>query len=145
MRNLDAVQIEQFVGALKSWTNVNPAIKGIALLGSWATSRQHAEADMDVVLIVDDPDRFRSEATWMSEIDWPAAGLGPGRWTDCDYGRACSRHLKFADGCEVEVSFVDPGWASVDPVDPITRRITADGMRVVHDPSGLLGRLIVAL
>lgn len=145
MRNLDAVQVEKFVSVLKAWSSINRDIKGIALLGSWANSRLHAEADMDVVLIVDDPDRFRSQSSWMTDIDWQEAGLGPGHWTECDYGRACSRHLTFADGAEVEVSFVDPAWASVTPIDPATRRVTADGIRVVHDPVGHLGRLIVAL
>lgn len=145
MRNLDGTRVEQFVGALKSWSDRNDRIKGVALVGSWANSRLHAEADMDVVLIVDDPGRFRAESAWMTEIDWLSAGLGPGHWTECDYGRACSRHLKFEDGAEVEVSFVDPGWASTNPVDPITRRVAGDGMRVLHDPAGLLGKLIVAL
>lgn len=145
MRNLDAARVEQFIDVLKFWSDQNDRIKGVALVGSWTHSRQHAEADMDVVLIVDDPNRFRVESAWMAEIDWQSAGLGPGHWTECDYGRACSRHLKFEDGAEVEVSFVDPGWASVDPVDPVTRRVAGDGMRVVHDPAGLLGKLIVAL
>ncbi len=145
MRNLDVSRVEQFVDALKAWSNSNDRIKGVALVGSWASSRLHAEADMDVVMIVDDPNRFRAESGWMAEIDWQSAGLGLGHWTECDYGRACSRHLKFEDGAEVEVSFVDPAWASTSPVDPITRRVAGDGMRVVHDPDGLLGKLIVAL
>src|SRR5262249_41227513 len=107
--------------------------------------RQHAEADVDIVLVVDDPDRFRTETSWIAEIDWADAGLGPGRWSECDYGRACSRHLKFADGAEVGVSFVPPSWASTAPIDPVTRRVAGHGMRVVHDPSGLLGRLIAVL
>ncbi len=95
MRNLDAARVEQFIDVLKFWSDQNDRIKGVALVGSWTHSRQHAEADMDVVLIVDDPNRFRVESAWMAEIDWQSAGLGPGHWTECDYGRACSRHLKF--------------------------------------------------
>jgi hypothetical protein len=114
-------------------------------VGSWNAARDHAECDVDLVCIVDDPERFRADSAWMSEIDWPSAGLKVGHWTDVDHGRARCRHLAFGGGEEVEVSFVDRGWAATNPVDPTTRRIAADGMRVLHDPHGLLGRLLVAL
>lgn len=146
MCNFDAQRVEKLLSALKAWSGDEPRVKGLALVGSWdAGDRQHAEADAEIVLIVDDPDGFRTKSAWMAEIDWAAAGLGPGHWSECDYGRACSRHLSFEDGAEVEVSFVPPSWASVDPVDPITRRVAGNGMRVVHDPAGLLGRLVTVL
>lgn len=146
MCNFDAQRVERLLSTLKSWSDRQPRVKGVALVGSWdSTDRQHAEADADIVLIVDDPNGFRTESRWMTEIDWTAAGLGQGRWSECDYGRACSRHLQFDDGAVVEVSFVSPSWASVDPVDPTTRRVAGRGMRVVHDPDGLLGRLVTVL
>ncbi len=146
MCNFDAQRLEQLLSALKSWSDANSRVRGLALVGSWgAEDRQHAEADADIVLVVDDLDSFRHASAWMSEIDWTAAGLGPGHWSECDYGRACSRHLTFEDGAEIEVSFVPPEWASVEPVDPVTRRVAGNGMRVVHDPDGLMGRLLTAL
>lgn len=146
MGNFGAQRLEQLLAALQTWSGKEARIKGLALVGSWdASDREHAEADADIVLLVDDPDLFRSGSKWMAEIDWGAAGLGQGHWTECDYGKACSRHLKFMDGAAVEVSFVPPTWAAVDPVDPVTRRIAGHGMRVVHDPDGLLGRLVTAL
>jgi uncharacterized protein len=146
MCKFDAQRIEQLLSALKTWSVGSRRIKGLALVGSWdETDRQHAEADLDLVLVVDDPEHFRVDPSWMTEIDWKAAGLGPGRWTECDYGGACSRHLKFEDGSAVEVSFVAAEWAAVDPVQPTTRRVAGNGMRVVHDPDGLLGRLVAML
>ncbi|MGE0701186.1 MAG: aminoglycoside 6-adenylyltransferase [Hyphomicrobiaceae bacterium] len=146
MCNFDAQRMERLLEALKSWSGRDARVRGMALVGSWsADDRRHAESDADIVLVVDDPEPFRSGSSWMDEIDWHAAGLGPGHWTECDYGRACSRHLKFDGGAEIEVSFVAPGWAAVDPVDPSTRRVAGNGMRVLHDPDGLLGRLLTVL
>ncbi|MBS0240777.1 MAG: nucleotidyltransferase domain-containing protein [Proteobacteria bacterium] len=145
MCNFDAQQIEQLLGALRSWSAAEPRVKGMALVGSWATGRAHAEADVDVVCIVNEPEKFRADTGWMSAIDWPSAGLKAGRWSDCDYGRACSRHLTFEGGAEVELSFVAPEWAAVEPIDPGTRRVASDGMRVVHDPNGMLARLVEVL
>jgi hypothetical protein len=146
MCNFDAQRVEQFLSALKTWASRNQRVKALALVGSWSREdRDHAEADADVVLVVDEPDYFRTQSAWIGDIDWTAAGLGPGRWTECDYGPVCSRHLTFDDGAEIEVSFVGERWASVNPIDPVTRRIAGNGMRVVHDPHGLLGRLLTAL
>jgi hypothetical protein len=146
MCNFDAQRVEQLLSALKAWSAGNKRVRGVALVGSWTSEeRAHAEADADIVLVVDALDDFRSQSAWMAEIDWNAAGLGPGHWSECDYAGACSRHLTFEDGAEIEVSFVPTQWASVEPVDPVTRRVAGNGMRVVHDPDGLLGRLLTAL
>ena len=145
MRTIESARAEQLLNALKSWSGKTQGVDALALVGSWAAGREHAESDIDVVCIVDNPERFRANSDWMAEIDWPSAGLEVGRWTDVDYGQARSRHLSFAGGEEVEMSFVAACWAAVDPVDPGTRRVAADGMRVLHDPKGLLGRLLVAL
>jgi hypothetical protein len=145
MCNFDADKVERLLAALKDWSSREKRVRGVALVGSWASGRQHAESDVDVVCVVNEPERFRTDSSWMGAIDWTAAGLSTGHWSDCDYGRACSRHLTFEGGAEVEVSFVAPDWASVDPVDPGTRRVAGDGLRVVHDPEGLLGRLVTML
>lgn len=34
--------------------------------------------------------------------------------------------------------------AATDPVDPGTRRVVGDGLRILHDPDGLLARLLEA-
>ena len=145
MRSIETSRVEQLLAALKAWSGKTGGVDAVALVGSWAAGREHAESDIDIVCIVDNPDRFRADSGWMAEIDWPSAGLDVGRWTDVDYGQARSRHLSFGGGEEVEMSFVNSGWAAVDPVDPGTRRVASDGMRVLHDPKGLLGRLLVAL
>lgn len=145
MQTIQSSQLEQLLSALKSWSVPHRAIDGMALVGSWSPKADTAECDVELVCVVDDPEVFRADNGWMAEVDWPAAGLAIKGWTDVDYGRARSRLLTFEGGQEVEVSFVDRSWASTDPVDPITRRVAGEGLRVLHDPHGLLGRLLVAL
>jgi hypothetical protein len=145
MRSMEAGQVEQLLSALTTWARRTNGVEGLALVGSWASGREHAESDIDIVCIVDDPGRFRADSSWMGDIAWPSAGLTLGRWTDVDYGMARSRHLTFDSGEEVEMSFVDRRWTATDPVDPGTRRVASDGLRVLHDPAGLLGRLLIAL
>jgi uncharacterized protein len=145
MRTMSQPQVEKVLGALKTWSAKQPRVDALALVGSWTASRDHAECDLDVVCVVDDPDRFQAEQDWIRQIDWPSAGLAVKGWTEVDFGGARARHLTFDSGEEVEVSFVDRKWASTEPVDPVTRRLAGDGLRVLHDPRGLLGKLLVAL
>jgi hypothetical protein len=48
------------------------------------------------------------------------------------------------DGLEVEVGIAEPVWAATDPVDPGTRRVVTDGLRILHDPDGRLAALAIA-
>ncbi len=45
----------------------------------------------------------------------------------------------------LEIGFARPAWAKVDPLDPGTRRVVADGCRILHDPDRLLSRLCAAV
>ena len=145
MRNMPPTQIEQLLGVLRVWSSKQPGIDGLAYIGPWTSCHDHAECDLDVVCVVEDPEQFRSAHDWMRQIDWPSAGLAIKGWSDVDYGYARSRHLTFDGGEEVEVSFVDRTWASTEPVDPMTRRLAGEGLRVLHDPHGLLGKLLMVL
>jgi predicted nucleotidyltransferase len=145
MRPMSAAQVEKLLETLTSWSTRRDGVDGLALVGSWAAGRDHAECDIDLVCLVQDPEAFRSASDWMAEIDWPAAGLDIKGWTDVDYGNARSRHLTFGGGEEIEMSFVGKSWAETDPVDPVTRRVAGDGLRVLHDPQGLLRRLVIVL
>jgi hypothetical protein len=88
---------------------------------------------------------FRADASWIDEIDWPAAGEHPAQWADEDYGKVWSRRIWLSSGLEVEMSFAPLGWAVVSPLDTGTRRVISDGCRILHDPDGFLERLCVAV
>jgi hypothetical protein len=46
----------------------------------------------------------------------------------------------YESGLEVEYGFTTPDWAET-PTDAGTMRVVTDGMRVVYDPQGVIGRL----
>ncbi len=60
------------------------------------------------------------------------------------WGAITERRIALPSGLEVDVGIGRPSWAAATPVDPGTRRVVCDGMRVVHDPDGLLRALIGA-
>jgi hypothetical protein len=55
------------------------------------------------------------------------------------------RRFAIPSGLEIELGVGTPRWASVEPIDAGTRKVVTDGMRVLHDPDELLGRLVTAL
>jgi hypothetical protein len=65
------------------------------------------------------------------------------KWQDEDYGVLWSRRLWLERvRFEVEIGFVRPSWAELNPLDPGTRRVVADGCRILYDPDRLLGACV---
>ena len=55
------------------------------------------------------------------------------------------RRLTLESGLALDLVFGPPSWAATDPVDPGTRRVVLDGMRILHDPDRLLEDLELSL
>ena len=58
MRPMPTTQVERLLSALKDWSGRSTGVQGLALVGSWAGDRTHAECDIDVVCVVDDPEHI---------------------------------------------------------------------------------------
>ena len=118
-------------------------ILAVALVGSYARKTARPASDIDLVMLTYEPTSFRTDTTWCHAIDWAAVNARPLKCKDEDYGLLWSRRLLLDyNGGEIEFGFVSPAWADVHPVDTGTRRVIADRCRVLHDPRGLLKRLM---
>jgi hypothetical protein len=123
---------------LTCWVRGRPDVRAVALVGSWANGTAHEGSDVDVVMLSDSPERY------VLRDDWPAEVGGVRIVRTVCWGGATERRFALPSGLEVELDVGPPTWASTDPLDPGTRRVVSDGMRVLHDPDGLLARLIGA-
>jgi hypothetical protein len=121
-----------------AWARQRPDIRGLALVGSRARGTARPDSDVDLVVLTTRPDGYLSGDDW-----WRALGatrmLGSKAW-----GRLTERRLLVDGDLEVEVGVAEPAWAATDPVDPGTRQVVIDGMRILHDPDGRLAALAVA-
>jgi hypothetical protein len=127
------------------WAKVHEDIRGVALVGSHARGAARLDSDIDLVVLADNPEAFRTDGSWIEAIDWPSAGVKVANWVDEDYGELWSRRVWLSSGAEVEISFAPVAWASIAPLDAGTRRVISDGCRILHDPAGSLGRLYEAV
>lgn len=121
-----------------AWARRRPDIRGLALVGSWARGGARTDSDVDLVVLTTGRDRYLGDDDWPAELGATRV-LGTRAW-----GPLTERRLQLEGGLEVEVGLTEPAWAATDPVDPGTRRVVTDGMRILHDPDGRLAALAAA-
>jgi len=135
-------QSERMIAVLTAWAKRTPSVLALALVGSHARGTAGADSDIDLMLIAREPHAFHNSDAWVNDIDWDAAHSSLTGWDDVKYGRVWSRHFRFADGTTLELTFADPSWAALDPLDAGTRDVIAGGCRVLVDHEHLFGQLL---
>jgi uncharacterized protein len=136
---------DRILDVIVQWARARQDIGGLALVGSHACGTARLGSDIDLVLLVAHPETFRSDASWVGSINWSGAGVRVAQWRDEDYGNVWSRRVWLDGGVELEISFAPLSWASIAPLDAGTRRVIADGCRILDDPDGSLDRLCRAV
>ena len=114
------------------------------MVGSRARGTERENSDIDLVVLADAPNAYRSDMHWLRAIDWPADGR-VSRWSDENYGVVWSRRIWIAANLEIEISFAPLSWADVAPLDAGTSRVVSDGCRILFDPDGYFERLTEAI
>jgi hypothetical protein len=110
----DRPRIGHIIRTILAWATAQPKIRAVALVGSYARGAARPESDIDLVLLVTDPQGFRADTTWIEQIDWQALDSHPQTWQDEDYGVAWSRRIwPAADSVQVELTFAPLSWAKV--------------------------------
>jgi uncharacterized protein len=140
-----AEHLARIIEVIIGWAKLQQDIRGVALVGSHARRTADLESDIDLVVLTVNPEGFRADGSWLQTIDWSAAGLEVKNWGDEDYVAVWSRRVWLSSGAEVEISFAPVTWASIAPLDAGTRRVIADGCRILHDPAGSLRCLYEAV
>ena len=96
------------------------------------------DSDVDLAILTTEPRRYLEDETWVYD-------LGCLRVVKTqEWGPMTERRFVLSSGLEVEAGIAPPSWASTEPVDPGTREVVRDGFIVLHDPEGLLARLVAA-
>ncbi|MEU5253785.1 nucleotidyltransferase domain-containing protein [Streptomyces longwoodensis] len=131
-----AAEIDDVVDRVTAWCADREDVVGLLLVGSCARGAARPDSDVDLVLLTTAPSRYLLEDAWVADLR-----LGEVIRTR-SWGPVTERRCRTASGLEVEVAVGPPEWASTGPVDPGTRRVVADGARVLHDPAGVLAALV---
>jgi predicted nucleotidyltransferase len=123
--------IQDFISNITRWASTQPDIKAIALVGSYARDTATEDSDIDLVMLVDHPDRYLEDIEWLRQF-------GSVQRQQVEYyGLVTSLRVWYASGCEVEYGMTTRHWAAV-PLDEGTRRVINDGMKVLFEREALL-------
>jgi predicted nucleotidyltransferase len=67
-----SVQWKQEVDALinrsRDWAASRADVRGLALVGSWARDQADHASDVDLILLVDEPDAYVNDEAWIKEL-----------------------------------------------------------------------------
>ncbi len=134
-----AVEVEGVLRRAVEWAAASPAIRAVALVGSYARGDAREGSDVDLVVLTIAPGEFLGSDGW--------SGLfGPAELVERrDFGAVQERRLRLESGLEVEMGIATPAWAAIDPLDEGTEQVAADGLIPLYDPDGLLARLLAAI
>lgn len=155
MLNYDITEnylINAILEQIIKWSEANPLISALALVGSYAIREATPDSDIDLMLITSVPEFFREYDDWLYKINWESINCKILKWNDAEYGVVWSRHIDlsylndlnndFSKRIKVEISFGLPTWASINPIDSGTFDVVCKGCKILYDPQRMITNLI---
>ena len=136
---MQADAANELIRRIESWVATQPAISGALLVGSYAHGTSCPDSDIDICLFTSRVDSFLQDREWLKAF---------GRLEKVeveDWGAVKTLRTYFSDNCEVEFNFAEMTWASLNPIDPGTLQVVADGAQILYDPTGNLAELLKAV
>jgi predicted nucleotidyltransferase len=127
-------EISAMLADVYRWASSRTDVRGLALVGSYASGKARLDSDVDLVIVTDDPDAYRNP-------DWTQGAVGRRVIVETygeQFGNVCSTFVKLAEGPEIEFTFAGRSWASSDPPAPEVCRIVCAGIAILYDPLGEL-------
>ena len=125
------MELPSFLDAVSRWAESREGVVGLALIGSHARNAARPDSDVDLTVLCEDLEALVNDQDW-------AALFGEIREIGTErYGPTRSVRVFYEGGLEVEFGIAEVSWATV-PLDSGTRRVIADGIRILYDPIGLL-------
>jgi predicted nucleotidyltransferase len=128
------LNVESLLARVTVWAEARGDISAVALVGSHAHGRARPDSDIDLLILSDRPEPLRT-ATWLGVFGEVQNALTE------QWGILTAHRVRYSEYNEVEVGVAPSSWADI-PVDAGTYRVVADGIVIVHDPRGVLQRLI---
>lgn len=128
-------QVRILLKEVTKWAESRPEILGVALVGSHVRNEARVDSDVDFVLLASVPQEFINKPEWIKDF-----GLVKS-YTVEDWGLVTSLRVYYKDGLEVEYGLTSSEWAS-EPIDEGTRQVILDGIQILLDKAGLLGRVL---
>jgi uncharacterized protein len=129
-------EVRRVLDLAVAWARSDPTIIAVGLAGSEARGEARLDSDVDLIVLVQQPERWLADETWYR-------AFGDVRLVRAEqFGALTERRLRLASGLDIEVGIVPASWAGNDPVDPGTLRVVREGFRVLYELDKSLSSLV---
>jgi len=127
--------VQNLLKEIKNWAYKNNELDSLLLVGSYTRNKAHQDSDIDLVLILNNPEKYVNNLDWIKEF-------GEIEKHKIEYwGRVTSIRTWYKNGIEVEFGITSAEWAEI-PVDSGTFRVVSDGSKILLDKSKKLEQLL---
>jgi len=128
--------VQNLLKEIKNWAYKNKDLDSLLLVGSYARNKAHQDSDIDLVLMLNNPEKYVNNLDWIKEF-------GEIKKHKIEYwGRVTSIRTWYKNGIEVEFGITSVEWAEI-PVDSGTFRVVSDGSKILVDKSKKLEQLLL--
>ena len=117
---------KNFLARVKRWAEETAHVEVLLVVGSHARGTERPDSDLDLVLVTTKRDELVADQTFPETFSRVLR-----RQTEY-YGACTSVRVWYEGGPEMEFGLVEPSWLAL-PLDEGTRRVLADGHRVLVD------------
>lgn len=127
---MDVERLGLLKARIHAWVAAQPDICAVVLVGSWARGQARPDSDVDLVVLVDEPDVRLKDTAWLAQI-------GAVEHVRVEsYGAVTSLRVDFAEANlpQVEFGIAPERWARMSRTDPGTISVVRDGFSIWWDP-----------
>lgn len=118
--------IKDFINSLKEFSENDPHIESVIIVGSYARGTNKKSSDLDIVIITSNKTEMITNQDFIQ-------GFGEVTQKQTEYYGACtSIRVWYKNGQEVEFGIVEPSWIE-KPLDSGTNKVLSDGYRIILD------------
>lgn len=134
------VDHEQLLARISAWAHARPDIRAALVIGSRARSHRPADewSDLDIVLLVDDPNPYINNTGWLTEI----AAVKITFSEPLPIGAGRERRVLFDGGLDVDFAVIPADMVRQIP-SAVAAEVFGRGFRVLLDRAGLADGLAV--
>ncbi|MBI4759784.1 MAG: aminoglycoside 6-adenylyltransferase [Chloroflexota bacterium] len=125
------IQVIDFIEDFMRWARRRRDIRAVALVGSYARLQANPASDVDLVVIVNDPQKYLTQTEWLRNF-----GVVITKQIE-EYGKLTSLRAWYESGLEIEYGFTTREWIAA-PLDAGTKRVIKNGLRVLFEKEVLL-------
>ena len=123
--------LTDFLDQVTRWAESQSNCAALALVGSHARGEARPDSDIDLVLLVEKPNKYLEDLSWIHTFALPI------RTQIEKWGKVQSVRVWYFDDLEVEFGLAELDWVS-SPLDKGTASVISEGCQVLYERDGFL-------